>query len=274
MITVKNLSLSIAKTPILRDVSFSVMEGEYVSLIGPNGAGKTTLLRCLLGMHRDYLGKIILKGRAARSYTHRELALAVSYVPQMQDTGFPLSVHDFVMQARYPHLKPLTPPSPEDIETVEHALETTATAIFRNRTLRTLSGGERQKVYIAAALAQGSPIILLDEPAAFLDYHHQAEIMRLLKKINTDHHTTILAVNHDLNSAARWSDRLVAIKDGGIAFDGPPADLLEPERLEALFNIPFRLIPDGKLPLVTVDATPSPHPSGWKKRDEGDASAL
>ena len=252
MITVKNLSLTIAKTPILRDISFSVAEGEYVSLIGPNGAGKTTLLRCLLGVHGDYLGEIYLKGRLSRSYTHRERALAVSYVPQTQDTGFPLTVHDFIMQGRYPHLKPLSPPSPEDIEQVEDALEVTATSVFRDRKLRTLSGGERQKVYIAAALAQGPPLILLDEPTAFLDYHHQADILRLLKKINTEHRTTVLTVNHDLNSAARWSDRLIAIKDGTVAFDGPPDELLEPEKLEALFETRFRLVkePEQPLPLV------------------------
>lgn len=269
LIQIEDLSLSLSGVEILKAVSLDIAEGEYVSIIGPNGAGKTTLLRCLLGMHREYLGEILLKGCAARSYTHRELAQTVSYVPQTHDIGFPLTVYDFVMQGRYPHLKPLNPPSPEDLETVENALEITATSIFRNRTLRTLSGGERQKVYIAAALAQGSPLILLDEPAAFLDYHHQADIMRLLKQINRDHHTTILTVNHDINSAARWSDRLVALKDGTIAFEGPPADLLHPEKLQLLFDIPFRLIPDGKLPLVIVDAAPSSLQTDQEKRDGG-----
>jgi len=255
MITIKNLSLAFDKTSILNDVSFSVEDGEYISLIGPNGAGKTSLLRCLLGMYRDYRGEIILKGRTASDYAFRERALIVSYVPQTHDIEFPLPVYDFVMMGRYPHLKPLAPPAPEDIEAVEQALETTATAAFRDRTLRTLSGGERQKVYIAAALAQGAPLILLDEPAAFLDYHHQADIMRLLKKINTGRDATVLAVNHDLNSAARWSDRLIAIKNGAVAFDGPPAALFTPEKLEALFETRFRFIdePGQCLPLVVPD---------------------
>lgn len=255
MITVENLSLTLGKTPILSGVSFSVADGEYISLIGPNGAGKTTLLRCLLGMYRDCTGEITLQERSTREYTYRQLALAVSYVPQTHDIEFPLSVYDFVMMGRYPHLKPLTPPAPEDTEAVERALETTGTAAFRDRTLRTLSGGERQKVYIAAALAQAAPLILLDEPAAFLDYHHQADIMRLLKKINTEHRATILAVNHDLNSAARWSDRLIAIKKGSVAFDGPPAGLFAPEKLETLFETRFRFIeePEQNLPLVVPD---------------------
>jgi iron complex transport system ATP-binding protein len=266
MITVNNLSLTLAGASILKDISFSAAAGEYLSLIGPNGAGKTTLLRCLLGLHGDYAGEITLKGREARSYTRRERALTVSYVPQTHDTGFPLTV-------RYPHLKPLSPVTSLDIEEVENALEITTASALRNRTLQTLSGGERQKVYIAAALAQGSPLILLDEPAAFLDYHHQADIMRLLREININHRTTILTVNHDLNSAARWSDRLVAIKEGMVAFDGSPAELLEPEKLEALFDIPFRLIPDGELPLVIVDEAAAPRKAGGGEHNGGIASA-
>ena len=255
MITVEKLSLTLGKTPILRDVSFSVNAGEYISLIGPNGAGKTTLLRCLLGMYREHSGNISLNEKSLTGYAYRDLALAISYVLQTHDVEFPLSVYDFVMMGRYPHLKPLTPPSLKDIEAVEHAIETTGTGEFRDRTLRTLSGGERQKVYIAAALAQAASLILLDEPAAFLDYHHQADIMRLLKKINTEHGATVFAVNHDLNSAARWSDRLIAIKNGSVAFDGPPADLFAPEKLETLFETRFRFIeePEHNLPLVVPD---------------------
>lgn len=257
MIAVNQLSLTISDTPILRDVTFSVSAGEYLSLIGPNGAGKTTLLRCLLGQHPGCREAILLNGRPLSHYTARERALAVSYVPQLQDARFPLTVGEFVMQSRYPHLKPLAPPTAADRAEVEQALATTGTAVFRDRLLRTLSGGERQKVYIAAALAQGAPLILLDEPAAFLDYHHQADIMTLLKQINTGLGTTILAVNHDLNHAVRWSDRLIALKEGRTVFDGRPEELMDPARLKALFDTPFRLIADGTLPLVVADTLPS-----------------
>ena len=234
---------------ILSDVSFSVTKGEYVSIIGPNGAGKTSLLRCLLGMY-SHCGTAQINGIESTAYESRELAKTISYVPQTHDIEFPLSVYDFVMMGRYPYLKPLSGESRRDIEAVENALEMTETGFFRKRTLRTLSGGERQKVYIAAALAQETPIILLDEPGTFLDYRHQTEVMKLLKKINTECGATILAVNHDLNSAANWSDRLIGLKDGKVFCAGTPDEILQPDPLAALFDTPFlrkeTLVPDTR----------------------------
>jgi iron complex transport system ATP-binding protein len=237
-IQIKNLALELNGTPILRHVTFSIEQGEYVSIIGPNGAGKTTLLRCLLGMY-PYKGSARIGGTECRGYDSRALARRVSYVPQTHDIEFPLTVYDFVMMGRYPYLSPLSPAQKQDEEAVERALEITGTAQFRSRILRTLSGGERQKVYIAAALAQETPIMLLDEPATFLDWRHQSEVMTLLKKINTECGATILAVNHDLNSAAHWSDRIVGLKNGQTFFSGTPQELIQPEPLEALFENPF-----------------------------------
>ncbi len=237
-IQTNNLSLTLNETMILCDVSFSVAKGEYVSIIGPNGAGKTSLLRCLLGMY-PHQGTAQIDGRESTAYESRELAKTLSYVPQTHDIEFPLSVYDFVMMGRYPYLKPLSAESRQDIEAVEKALEVTDTGAFRTRTLRTLSGGERQKVYIAAALAQETPIILLDEPGTFLDYRHQTDVMKLLKKINVECNTTILSVNHDLNSAAHWSDRLIGLKEGQVFCEGTPDEILQPEKLAALFDTPF-----------------------------------
>jgi iron complex transport system ATP-binding protein len=237
-IQIETLAFALNGTPILRGVSFSVMPGEYVSIIGPNGAGKTTLLRCLLGMYA-YEGSAQVNGIECVSYDHRILAQTVSYVPQTHDIEFPLTVYDFVMMGRYPHLSPLAPAQKRDEEAVARAMEITGTTKFKTRTLRTLSGGERQKVYIAAALAQETPVMLLDEPASFLDWKHQSEIMRLLKKINIECGATILAVNHDLNSAAHWSDRIVALKDGKVLSTGTPDELIQPEPLEQLFETAF-----------------------------------
>ena len=250
-IQIENLVLALNGTPILCDISFSVEKGEYVSIIGPNGAGKTSLLRCLLGMY-PHSGTARIDGKESTAYESRELAKMISYVPQTHDIEFPLTVYDFVMMGRYPYLKPLSGESREDIEAVEQALEVTETGAFRKRTLRTLSGGERQKVYIAAALAQETPIILLDEPGTFLDYRHQTDVMKLLKRINIECNTTILAVNHDLNSAAHWSDRLIGLKDGQVFCSGTPNEILQPEQLASLFDTPFlrkeTLVPDtGKI---------------------------
>jgi iron complex transport system ATP-binding protein len=237
-IQIEDLALELNGTPILRQVSFSVTQGEYVSIIGPNGAGKTTLLRCLLGMY-VYRGSAHINGIECSACDSRTLARKISYVPQTHDMEFPLTVYDFVMMGRYPYLSALSPAQKRDEEAVERAMNITGTMQFKTRTLRTLSGGERQKVYIAAALAQETPSMLLDEPATFLDWRHQSEVMTLLKKINTECGTTILAVNHDLNSAAHWSDRIIALKDGKTFSIGTPQELVQPAPLEALFETPF-----------------------------------
>jgi len=237
-IQTEELVLELGGASILNGASFDIAQGEYVSLIGPNGAGKTTLLRCLLGMYA-YQGSAKINGTECRGSDCRALARQVSYVPQTHDIEFPLTVYDFVMMGRYPYLSALAPAQKKDEEAVERALATTGTAPFRNRTLRTLSGGERQRVYIAAALAQETPVMLLDEPATFLDWRHQAEVMQLLKKINTECGATLLTVNHDLNSAAHWSDRIIAMKNGTVFASGAPDRLMQPEPLEALFETPF-----------------------------------
>jgi iron complex transport system ATP-binding protein len=237
-IQIENLALALNGAPILSGVSFSVATGEYVSIIGPNGAGKTTLLRCLLGMYA-YNGSAKINGVECSACDRRALARQVSYVPQTHDIAFPLTVYDFVMMGRYPYLSALSPAQKSDEDAVEQALQITGTAQFRQRTLCTLSGGERQKVYIAAALAQETPIMLLDEPATFLDWRHQSEVMTLLKKINRECGATILAVNHDLNSAAHWSNRIIALKDGRMLSAGTPDELIQPEPLEQLFETAF-----------------------------------
>ena len=237
-IQTENLSLSFGSHPVLRDISLTVTQGEYVSIIGPNGAGKTTLLRCLLGTYA-YKGSAKINGMECSQANSRELAKAVSYVPQTHDIEFPLTAYDFVMMGRYPYLSALAPAKKKDIEAVEKAMEITGTAAFRDRLLRTLSGGERQKVYIAAALAQETPVMLLDEPATFLDWKHQAEVMQLLKQINTECGATIVTVNHDLNSAAHWSDRIIAIKDGLVLLDGASEEIIQPGPLKDLFETEF-----------------------------------
>lgn len=238
VIQTNSLNLSLGGKQILHDISMTVQPGEYVSIIGPNGAGKSTFMRCLLGMYA-YEGSIEIAGQECSQTDSKQLAKTISYVPQTHDMEFPLPVYDFVMMGRYPYLSPLVPVQKKDIEAVERAMDVTDTWPFRGRLMRTLSGGERQKVYIAAALAQETPIMLLDEPATFLDWKHQSEVMQLLKKINTDCGATVLAVNHDLNSAAHWSDRIVAIKDGQLLLDGLPTDLIQPEPLRQLFETTF-----------------------------------
>lgn len=248
-----NLRLSLGGADILRGISFAVLEGEYVSIIGPNGAGKSTFVKCLAGIYRDWQGSVDICGRDLRSYKHRELAKQISYVPQGGAEQMPFSVHEFVMMGRYPHLSPFTSCTPEDEKAVDKALELTGTREFRDRMMHTLSGGERQNVFIAAALAQGASILLLDEPVTFLDYRHQVNILATLKEINRKSGITIVAVSHDLNDAITWSDKIMAIRAGQNIFHGPPAELLDNMKLRDIYDMSFHFVPNpfSETPFVT-----------------------
>jgi iron complex transport system ATP-binding protein len=255
-IQIENLTLSLSGQTILDGVSFAMSPGEYVSVVGPNGAGKTSLIKCLCGIHPHAGGTIRLMDQDTASISSRERARILSYVPQAEGKVFPFTAEEFVLMGRYPHLSPFTTVSAADRAAVNTALEQTGTEIFRHRKLGTLSGGERQMVFIAAALAQEAQILVLDEPASFLDYRHQTEVFQLLRRINRELGHSILTVSHNLNTAARSSSRILAIKNGRNVFYGPPADLLRPERLRDVFDTEFRFIRDEShaLPLVITES--------------------
>jgi iron complex transport system ATP-binding protein len=195
MLETSSISCSIGSKLILDSVSFDVNKGEFVALIGPNGAGKTTLLKCLMKILPVDCGSVLLDGKALRSFSQKRLASYVAYVPQADSRYLPFTVEEFVMTGRYPHLSPFTACSGTDRAAVKEAMERTETGILASRHMSGLSGGERQLVMIAAALAQGAQIMLLDEPAAFLDPGHESSVMKLLREINTVAGTTVLMVS-------------------------------------------------------------------------------
>jgi len=241
VIEVRDWTYRVAGRAILDGVTLALRQGEVLALVGPNGAGKTTLLRNILRIARGGEGDIRVLGRALEGYRQRDLARAVGYVPQAGGAQPPFTVREYVMLGRYPYLSPLTPVRREDRDAVQRALETTGTAAFAERRLSTLSGGERQKVLIAAALAQGASILLLDEPTTFLDPRHQAEILDILRQINAGQGASILVVTHDINAAATTAHRVVALREGRVAFTGTPAELMEGDTLHALFDHRFTL---------------------------------
>lgn len=248
-IHIGNLSLRLTGASILEQVSFEMQEGEFISIIGPNGAGKTSLIKCLCGIYQPDQGKINIFGQDAMALSGRQRARLISYVPQAEGKSFPFTVEEFVLMGRYAHLSPFTTIRPEDRQALEHALDQTGTTQFRNRKLGTLSGGERQMVFIAAALAQDARILVLDEPASFLDYRHQAEVFQLLKKLNREYKHTIITASHNVNTAACSSSRILAIKDKKRIFYGTPEDLLTPDQLAAIFDTPFRFVHEKGHPL-------------------------
>ncbi|UCF30132.1 MAG: ABC transporter ATP-binding protein [bacterium] len=236
---VNGLSCDIDGRKILRDVSFTVGEGEYLSVIGPNGAGKTTLIKCMGRIMRGGTGTIKILGRPLAEYSSRELAKRVSYVPQADGRLFPFTVSEFVLMGRYPYLSPFTAVGPGDRKAAEKALETVGMGEFSHRPLNTLSGGERQKVFIAAALVQEAGIMLLDEPTTFLDPRHSGDIMGILYRLNRGSGATIVSVTHDINNAALYGHRVIALREGSVAYDGSPGGIMDSEVLSRVFGKEF-----------------------------------
>ena len=255
VVDVEHVSFQIGDKLILDDVSFNVCEGEYLSIIGPNGAGKTTLLKLVANILKNQTGDISICGKRLTAYDQKTLAKLISYVPQGAGALFPFTVYEFVMMGRYPHLSSFTPISSDDKDAVDKALALTDTSEFAKHNVNTLSGGERQKVFIAAALAQGASIMLLDEPTTFLDPRRQAEIGAILKNINRESGITIVSVTHDINSAISSSDKLIALKNGQLVFSGSPAELMSQGRLEDIFDISFLFAnhPGRNLPVLFLE---------------------
>ncbi len=254
-IHIENLNLSLSGKNILDGIALEVQRGEYVSIIGPNGAGKTSLIKCIGHIHSNWTGSIAVNGKPLNRCPQRELARQLSYVPQAEGRRLPFTVFEFVLMGRYPHLSPFTSVGANDKCIVTETLERTGLLPFSGRRLDTLSGGERQMVFIAASLAQGAEILLLDEPTSFLDYRHQAQVIQLLRRLHRQNNITIVSVSHDINAACAQSDRIVALKNGKCAFIDTPENALNAERLEALYGTSFLIAdhPSGNGRIVLAE---------------------
>jgi iron complex transport system ATP-binding protein len=235
----ENLTCRIGNKAILEQVTLRVRKQEKLAVIGPNGAGKTTLLRCLNGLLKPGGGQVLLGSRPLQDYSPRQIARQLSYVPQAGQSPPPFTVFEFVLLGRYAHHGPFVPPSRIDENAAAKALEITGLTGLADRKLESLSGGERQKAMIAAALAQETPVLLLDEPATFLDYRHQAEILHLLRKLTTEQEKTLILVSHELNRGPLECDQVLALRQGKVVFCGAPDALLQPGKLEDIFGIAF-----------------------------------
>ncbi len=252
-----SVSCSIGEALILDSVSFDVAEGEFVSLLGPNGAGKTTLLRCLMKILPFSGGSIKIRGKEISSTGQKELASKIAYVPQADSRYLPFTVEEFVMTGRYPHLSPFTACSGSDKAAVREALERTGTSVFSSRRMSGLSGGERQLVMIAAAVAQGAGIMLLDEPAAFLDPGHESSVMNLLKEINTGTGTAVIMVTHDINRAILMGGRSLVLADGSVRYFDDAGGLTSSGILEKVYGREFEYVshPRAGCDIILPDVT-------------------
>lgn len=243
LINCRDLHINLSGEPILKGITFSVSEGDYLCITGPNGSGKSTLLRCLNGIITAVKGELTLMAKDLRQYRQKHIAALVSYVPQNSGRALPFTVDEFVKMGRYAHQSAFSDWTQLDQQAVQSALAITNCAAFQYRAMETLSGGECQRVMIAAALAQESPILLLDEPTSFLDPHHQVEVHQLIQSLNRDHGKTILEVTHDINHASQHAKQILALRDGKTLWQGEARDFLQASRLKQLYNQDFIFLP-------------------------------
>ncbi len=223
--------------PVLDEVSLSVARGSIVGLIGPNGSGKTTLIRLLNGTLAPARGTVSLDGVPLRTLTRRDLARRLAVVPQETHVTFDFSALEIVLMGRYAHLGAFALEGPDDISIARRALSATGTLALEARQFATLSGGEKQRVVIASALAQSSDILLLDEPTTALDVGFQFEITSLLARLNRERGTTMVVSTHDLNLAATLCTELVLLKGGRVVAKGPTAEALTPANIRKLYDV-------------------------------------
>lgn len=248
---ISGLSLQLEGRLILDQISFAVEPGSYCAIAGPNGAGKSTLLKCLNRLHHGWTGEIRLQGEDLSHYDQAGLARRLGYVPQYRSAP-EYEVSEFLLMSRYARHTFWGGVSWDDCAAVGRAAERVGITHLYGRSLNTLSGGEGQKVMIAAALVQETDIILLDEPTTFLDPRFQHEINALLVELNRQDGKTLIVVSHDLNVAALSADRMLLLKEGRLLADAAPADIMRPEYLDSLFETTFTFLnrPDGKMIIV------------------------
>lgn len=232
------------RRPVLEGVSLGVTPGIVTGIIGPNGSGKTTVLRLLDGIIRPHSGEILFDGRhPLLGMKRREIARRIAMVPQNGRLQHPLSVYEFVMQGRTPHLPMLGFESEHDDTVVWRALEATKLAPLAKARVSEISGGEKQRLLLARALAQECRILLLDELTANLDINYQVELMRLIRETTRERKLATLVVSHEINLLAAFADRLVLLSEGRVRAEGSPAEVLTRENLETIFALRFTVRP-------------------------------
>ncbi len=244
MLHVRNLSFAFNGKPVLQGLDFGLARGGYLSVIGPNGAGKSTLLKCLLRLHEGghSSGEIRVNGKNLDEYGQRDLAKIISYVPQAGGWIPPFTAEEFLRLSRYPYGAPSPATKEADRAAVTKALTLTGTESLAGRGLKTLSGGERQKIYLAAALAQEADLMLLDEPASFLDPRHASDLHGLLRSLNQEQGLSMIVVTHDLNHPLAAGGAALVLREGRQLFFGEVANLLENGVLETAYNHEFTYV--------------------------------
>ncbi|MGN8246913.1 ABC transporter ATP-binding protein [Cellulomonas soli] len=229
---------------VVQDMTLEVPSGRITTIVGANACGKSTLLRAMARLLRVRSGSVLLDGTPIDAIPSREVATVLGLLPQSPVSPEGIAVADLVGRGRYPHQGWFRRWTREDDAAVEEALRATDTLDLADRPVDELSGGQRQRVWIAMALAQQTEVLLLDEPTTFLDVSHQVEVLDLLTDLNRSRGTTIVLVLHDLNLASRYTDHLVALRDGRLVVQGAPRDVITPALVSQVFGLAAQVVPD------------------------------
>jgi iron complex transport system ATP-binding protein len=237
------LTLAYDKHVVTRNLSVEIADGGFTAIVGPNACGKSTLLRALARMLKPRAGTVLLDGAAIGSLPTRDVAKQLGLLPQSATAPDGITVADLVARGRHPHQSLFRPWSKEDARAVREAMERTDIVPLAGRPVDELSGGQRQRVWLAMALAQETPLLLLDEPTTFLDIAHQLEVLDLCADLH-ERGRTLVAVLHDLNHACRYATQLIAMRDGVIVAQGAPADIVDAALVGSVFGLRCSVVPD------------------------------
>ncbi|MYL51674.1 ATP-binding cassette domain-containing protein [Halobacillus litoralis] len=266
--SMKDLGIAYGEVKIVEDLNLHIPEGEITTIIGPNGCGKSTILKTMSRLLEPKSGVVYLDGKAIHKESTKEIAKKMAVLPQTPQAPSGLTVYELVSYGRFPHQRGFGKLTDEDRDIIRWALEVTGVQQFSERQIDALSGGQRQKVWIAMALAQGTDLLLLDEPTTYLDLAHQLEVLTLLEKLNKEEGRTIVMVLHDLNHAARFADHLVALNGGKIMKEGTAHEVMTSAVLRRVFNIDAAIVTDPRThrpALITYDLIGQEMEAGQKQ---------
>jgi iron complex transport system ATP-binding protein len=261
VLSLKNVSAGYGRKLVVRDVTMHVPEGEFVGLIGPNGSGKTTLLRVISGVLAPFKGEVLLRDAPLKTIGKRRLAQMMACLPQELATDLAFTVREIVAMGRSPHLSRIGRETRKDAEAAEKAMALADIADIADRFMTEISGGERQRAFIAMCLAQEPQILLLDEPTSHLDVGHQLSLLDLVKRLNRRSGMTVVAVFHDLNLAAEYCDRLLLLHQGRAEALGSPKEVLTAEIIQRVYQAKVLTEPNpasGKPHIVISAGAESP----------------
>ncbi|MGW7317139.1 ABC transporter ATP-binding protein [Streptomyces sp. NPDC054854] len=267
-LTAENVTLGYDQRVIAENLSVEIPDNSFTVIVGPNACGKSTLLRALSRMLKPSAGRVLLDGQAIASMPAKKVARTLGLLPQSSIAPDGITVADLVSRGRYPHQGLLRQWSPQDERIVNESMAATGVAELADRAVDELSGGQRQRVWIAMALAQQTPLLLLDEPTTYLDIQHQLDVLDLCAELHEQQGRTLVAVLHDLNHAARYATHLIALRGGVVVAEGPPAEVVTAGLVEEVFGVRCQIIEDPET------GTPLVVPAGRSARARATAGAL